>query len=373
MNNSQSQKALGYFESQLTLSRQINSLNKIAYSLRVIGNCLSDMGKIEKALEKYQESLTLAKKIGNMEASARSLGDISMYFLRKRDFTNSVKSLQEAKKFSTNVTSNYLSVWLMINEARIYVEKGEVKKGVNIYQEAINISLRYKDRQLMSVVYNQVAELSSQIGNPQSAIRYMLEFIGFIEETPNIHEIAQGYMKLAFYYNQLREYQSCKIMYEKALYLASQINDVILIGHIKNGLGGYYTEIGELHKAKPAIEEAINLAKKTGNVGLKGESYYYYSQMFIKEKCWYEGLKQAQKSYEICNRIGNPERICNAAINIGICYEGVDDKLKANECFEISERVAKESYLLGLLNRIAEYYDRDNIISFLRNELHSRS
>ena len=373
MNNSAPQKALEYFESQLAIGRQINAVKKVAHSLRVIGNCLSQIGKSEKAFAKYQESFFIAKKIGDFDASARSLGDISMYFLRKRDFTNSIKSLQEAKKFSTNVTSHYLSVWLMINEARIHVEKGEVKRGINIYQEAINISSRYKDGSLMSVVYNQVAELSSQMGNPQSAIKYMLDFINFIERTPNNHEIAQSYMKLAFYYNQLRDYQSCKKMYDKAFYLASKIDDVILMGHIKNGLGGYYTEIGDIHKAKPAIEEAINLAKKTGNVGLAGESYYYYSLMFIKQNAWNEGLEQARKSYEIWTRIGNPERICYAALNIGICYDKLEDKIMANEYFEISERIAKESYLLGLLNKIAEHYDRVNIIGFLKNELKSRS
>ena len=106
---------------------------------------------------------------------------------------------------------------------------------------------------------------------------------------------------------------------------------------------------------------------------IAGESYYYYSLMFIKQNSWNEGLEQARKSYEIWTRIWNPERICYAALNIGICYDKLEDKIKANEYFEISERIAKESYLLGLLNKIAEHYDRVNITSFLRNELNSRS
>lgn len=362
-------KAMEYFEKELYISRQINSSKMIAYSLRLIGNCLSQMGKLKESFTKYQESLSIAKRIGDIESSARAVGDISMYFLNIRDFRSSIINLNEAKKLAESVTSPYLSVWLMVNEARIYAENGEAKKAEKIHNQAINISMQVRNRYLMSLVYHDAADRSMKLGNPKNAIKYMLEFIDFIKETPNKHEIANSYMKLAFYYSQMRDYDNSKKTYEKSMQLALQINDAILIGHINNGLGGCYIELGDLQNARIVLDKAVSIFKQTNNLGLEAETHYYRSLMFIKESSWDLGLDEAKKSYEISIKVGNPERISFAALNIGICSEKLGDFISSKEFFTSAEKTAKELNLLGLLYRISEFYDRGRIVSDLRKIL----
>ncbi len=353
---------------QITFEIYLDIINEFNFKERALNffksfkekNCsiLSSISEIYLYLndyENFRKYLSLAKKCKAKEKN------ISIFLLECQDlaFKNKFKEaiekikneleFYEKKKDYNNLAYLHLLLGTFYHLKYKYtLSHVEFQKSLNYCEKTLNIFLK-------NSILSSLANYYINIGYYLNAEKVLKKLLKNIQLSGGMVSQIEAYMKLAFLYENLGNYDKAYSYYYKALNLSIQLRDklyylVILshLGDIELNVGNYleakkyyelamkhkqiiklfqlepsfYASLGEIYeglgdkkKAEKYYKMGVEFSKKNKN--LEGLAYLYFdlSIFYGKEKSR-ESIKYALKAYELYKKMELPDNQKRAILSI---------------------------------------------------------
>ena len=287
--------------------------------------------------------------------------------LRKGGIDEAMKLLKQAEEIAD---TNEKKARVMRGIARINIINGDLYRGENLLQKALEILRDSEDRDVITQIYTSLVDLYHRMGNADAVNRYMERGKPFAEEAEN--EIKFGFYNVC----AIASFDQGKMgiaqnYWEKCLEIAEKMNDHELLAISLNNIGEIYRIRGEfkkaldyykrayeysqksaeyvgmsvnllnmgdvehsrgnLDKAEEYLRKSAKLYEKHKNKERLSSSYLHLSKVLADRGKMDEALKYGKDAYALADEINSKEKMGESLMAIGYAYfkmEKYGDALK---------------------------------------------
>ncbi|MEM4293749.1 MAG: tetratricopeptide repeat protein [Thermoplasmata archaeon] len=230
---------------------------------------------------------------------------------------------------------------------------GELKKAITYYEEAIKNTREEKDR---AELYIKMSEACYEIGDAERALALLESARNIFEGINSRDGLARLLIAQAMFYSEIGELERAREGFEKSMELCTELDEKIL-GDCCYGMGRLFIDLGELDKAEEYLSRALEIRQRYNQK--EGVADVYNGLAIIAHD---KGeLERSLHYYEIARRIyeelGDLIGICRVNNNLAVLRVQRGEMEKAMELYqkniEISERTGDLSMLMFAYRNIA--------------------
>ena len=204
---------------------------------------------------------------------------------------------------------------------------------------------------LLSAVYNAQAQLYLVRGEYNIAQSYIIQSKKVPNSLPETHNenIRRLNIEGLIHYYQA-DYTSALPLFFERLELGEQIGDKQIQVRSLNNIGICYERLKEYDKTTTYYLQAIQLLEQ-GNLEELSEAQLRYMMaslqsntgaIFNLQQKYDQAIIQLEPAYEAANSLGQQRLRCDAALNLGRAYTGLNQSNKANVYFNEALSVANK-------------------------------
>ncbi|CCH54844.1 unnamed protein product [Fibrisoma limi BUZ 3] len=253
-----------YYEAALPLFAQTKQRERMATTLKVLGDLNSIKQNYIEALQQLKRALIIYEEINypDLQGVYDLLGDVSNHL---GDFQNGLKYGLLALKTAVMRKDTSLQLCTIYNRLGItYYKLRDYNLARNSYEKALSIARRYKDTLSVNYVGVNLLEAYKLLGNSRSSI-LLLKLLSTDFPPKGIEEKIRLTSYYLHYYQQTRNYPQaqlyCNQLVDQFSQLPSKVNNSFLIG-CKYAIR-FYLATGQLKRAQQLINEYQISAKQT--------------------------------------------------------------------------------------------------------------
>ncbi|MEZ4829856.1 MAG: tetratricopeptide repeat protein [Bacteroidia bacterium] len=177
----------------------------------------------------------------------------------------------------------------------------------------------------------------------------------------NLHLLATLYTRQGKIYSQLSEYKNAEKAFEQALDIARETGNRQLEATVLAELGDVYYYIGDYRGAREYGEKGLLIAREIGDKSGEGRTLNNIGQTYSARGDYKTAFKYLEDSLRISREIGNKSGQGMTFNNIGEIYYDQGDYETALQYLEQSLRLSREigekSGEGRILNNISQIYD----------------
>ncbi|MBA3664131.1 MAG: tetratricopeptide repeat protein [Bacteroidetes bacterium] len=181
-------KALGYYEKELALARQIDNKSLEAEALYLSAAMYGSMGNLDKELEYEETALKMYREESNYKMQALILGNLSNNYADRKDYRKAIQYCEKAIEL-------YLLTGQLNNRAPTYRSLGDYhyklgnpKLALEYYKKAMDAALKIETKQLLNraEITQSMAFAYSGLGDFKTAFNLILEHRKLNDSLTNI-------------------------------------------------------------------------------------------------------------------------------------------------------------------------------------------
>jgi tetratricopeptide (TPR) repeat protein len=260
--------SLIYFNRAVMLSANSKDLDKFSYiANQGIGTVYYDKGDYDEALIYYDKAIAELPQALQKDYIALALNNKGRVFKRSGMLEKAQQSFIEALKYADLNEDNNMRAIILTNLGIINRGLNQHQKALSYYDQALEYLIMLNDSYGIGNIYQNKANLYSDLQEQRQALKYNFLAKEIIEKT-NYKSINYATLlnNIGLSYCYLNEMDSALIYINQALDLSTIIDDTYGIADTKISLGLVYIEKQNYVVAKTNIREGINIAKKIGAV-----------------------------------------------------------------------------------------------------------
>lgn len=210
------EKALGYAQEALRVSKHLQNVYAEGYALNMIGYVYDFQSEFDKATEYYLKSLKIKESIQDLSGIAASYQNLGVVAYFQGENTQALDYYQKARALREQLQDQEGIAAVLNNLGMLYRKEAR-------YEEAL-------------AVYKQALRIKKELGRPPASLAATLHNIGITYQYQKDYRTARKYLEESLFFEQ------------KA-------------GHCY-GIVGSWTALGELALVEGAIEDAQALLYK---------------------------------------------------------------------------------------------------------------
>jgi class 3 adenylate cyclase/tetratricopeptide (TPR) repeat protein len=302
------QEALAHYGRALALCERLGKAVAPATLMTIHsgkGAVLFVMGEFLPSVEAYQCMLEAARQLGDRAKEAEALYRIGFGFLYAHEFEKALEYAEQAKMLASEIASKSILAASIFVTGQVYEVTGKLSEAARLWEESLRVSREAGDKGIEGLSLNWLGFLNNWMGEYEQA----LHLHGQAFTIGHMHNFQYLLLWLFWMRGLARcgkgEYEAALVSLKDALELSERLGNKAVKCRVLNTLGWVY---GELYNLEPAIR---------------------YNQ---------EGAEAAYK-------IGDPEIIRNAEINLGDNYLHLGDIEQAQQYLE---KVYRDSQRRGV-------------------------
>lgn len=261
--------------------------------------------------------------------------------------------LKSLKKQDEKAVLNFLTD-AYNDKAYIIGESGNKKEAISVFNKAIEIAIKTKDKRRLLNCYNNIGHVYSVQGNIPIALKYTFLSLKIADEINDLEGIAIAYGNLGVIYDQQNDIEKSTEYYLKSLALQKKTGDKSGIATAYNNLGFVYNKKNDYEKAiyyyslanqiYSEIEEYDGISASYSNIGS-----IYFAQNDTKNAILY-----FNKALEIDKKINNPRGIAHSYASLGRIYKSEKNLKLSKQYFEKALKLALESGVSEVIQTSSE-------------------
>jgi LPXTG-motif cell wall-anchored protein len=155
--------ALSFYEQAFEIDKKNKSAKIYTITLHNIANVLTFLGQHKLAMVKFEEVLSLKKKRGNKVSIAKSEMGIGILAFEMKDYSKSVKHLNNSSKIYEDLNTLYELISINIYLAKSYNKLNQKTKAYN----ALDASYSLRDSLFYSVGNKEIEEIEAKYETEQ--------------------------------------------------------------------------------------------------------------------------------------------------------------------------------------------------------------
>lgn len=298
------QEALKAIEKGLK-KKDISKENELSFLIHR-GYALFFLGKIQESLQLSEMALKESEIFDNTSLilSALIIQVLNLRFMGR--FDEAVELSEKGLEIVSTVTNlpakeiAKRKAQLLIWKAETIFQLGDIKKSLELTEEALTLALKSDYKVAISMAYGKIGLYHLWLDDKKKYEEYNIKSLEVATELGNKFLIALNYFRLANIKNQKREYQEALDLFEEAFALSKEIGSTLLLASY-TGLGGIYRAMFQLDKALECYQEALKYTTSGPYVDYAYIGLIYFWKYEL-EKAQEYLLKSMKNSEEVNER-----------------------------------------------------------------------
>ncbi|MHA2203448.1 MAG: tetratricopeptide repeat protein [Candidatus Hodarchaeales archaeon] len=224
-------RALTYFNQNLSQYEEIGNKERIAVTLNNIGNVYQDRGDFDNALEYFTQSHKYFEEIGNKQNIAVTLSNISLIYWHIGDLDQALVSSQQVLTVYKEIGNPQFIASCLNIIGSIYLLKGDLSQALTFFQQSFTLNEEIGNTSDIAMSLNNIGEIYQLKGETEQALTYHKRSLTLREEIGNIQDIAMSLHNIGTNYVQKGDYIQALDNLEQSLKLNEEIGNNYYISH----------------------------------------------------------------------------------------------------------------------------------------------
>jgi signal transduction histidine kinase len=243
--------SLIYARHALRRAEELSDTQRIAKSMKMVGNAWYLLGNYAESMEFYFSSLKLFEQLADSIEIGKLYNNLGVIYLRTSDYNKGLEYFTIALRIQQNCGNMDMVAGIQNNIGAIYHEKKEYDKAHEYFLSAYEIHREQGDRRQMAISLNNLGEVSNYQGNYAQALDY----------------------------------------YEESMNISSEINDLGMLATLHANLGDIYLKTGQYELAESYLKSGLDLSAEIHELSVKKEIYLMLSELYSKRSDYRKALE----------------------------------------------------------------------------------
>ncbi|MFK7921787.1 MAG: tetratricopeptide repeat protein [Bacteroidia bacterium] len=249
-----------------------------------ISNIFDALGELDSALYYNQLALTLYTELERPIYEAIAFNNSAIIYERKGNYTRAIEEYLKALAIFEEKEYIAGSAAVYANLGVIYLRQQSYEEAITHCQHSLRLKREIGDTYGIAINLNTLAEVYLSLEQIDSAIHYSQESLAINTQIEDPKGEATSHSQLGRIYLQDQQFREAEIHLLKGYKLSQSVGDQILQGNTAIKLAQIRQRSGDSDQAYSYLEEALQLAKKTGGRELLREAYAAFYQYYRAKK-----------------------------------------------------------------------------------------
>ncbi|MDH5780469.1 MAG: tetratricopeptide repeat protein [Candidatus Bathyarchaeota archaeon] len=290
-------KALSWAEKALELAEKLNDFEVIASSYTSLGTIFFYRGDREKAIKCLDKGLKIALDNGYMETALRAYNNLATTLPQEENERN-LEYIAKGYELAKKVGHVSMQSWIGNSLASMHLGMGNMKKAVSLVKESV--ALDRKAGNMPNLSYSLLAlGLGYQVlGEWDKSEQCYKEALTISRKIKEFQLIGGSYGSLGWLYYDKEQYAKARESLEKAHEVFEEVGAKSL--QIQNSvlLISTYIELGEIGKVKNLFDNLRKFALETKDKQLIATTDAIRGKQFRVQKKWEESIEYFEKALQ---------------------------------------------------------------------------
>lgn len=288
---------------------------------------------IDSASFYAKKLLELSKN--NFDFSSRAYNTLANCELVKNNLDAAIKNYNKAIEFSTNGKLTFNQAVYSASVAQIYLNKGEIKKAIEKYNQSLTLLLKEKDKKKsqfhIATVYGGLGDSYNFLGLYDIALQNLYKSLSINRKINDPISIAINYNSIASIYNNLNQIDKSKSYNLKALSEFNKVDYPLGKGTVLLNLSENYFKLNQIEISLKNLEVAKNIILKSGTGYNLGNIYQLYGEINIKKEKFKDAIDYFNKAIKIHKKSGATMFYAQSLVGLGNCFFNLNQNSTAKE------------------------------------------
>ncbi|UOE47906.1 tetratricopeptide repeat protein [Mucilaginibacter sp. SMC90] len=194
---SEYKKALGLRLNALKLFGELKNNKAIGSLYNNIGVTYLYLADYPEALAYYFKALGIAQIMGDPNAQAQALMNIGLVYKKLGNYRNTFAYYQKSLKLYRQLGDQQQLAGMYANLATAYDEQGQQQKALELYNQALAISRQIKYKRGEASNLTNIGIVYGNLGVYSTAFHYLQQALGLYQQSPDYNSMSVIYNELA--------------------------------------------------------------------------------------------------------------------------------------------------------------------------------
>jgi tetratricopeptide (TPR) repeat protein len=236
--------------------------NRVGQLLGTVGNAYANLSQVERAIGYLEQWLAITRAIGDPWGEGAALGNLGAAFKNLGEVERAIGYHEQHQAIATAIGDRRGHGAALSNLGLAYQLLGEVEQAIGSYERALEIHREIGDRTSEGATLGNLGNAYAQLGKVERAIDYNGQALAIARAIGNRQGEGNVLGNLGLAYASLGETEQAIGYHEQALEIAREIGDRRGEGNALGNLGLTYADLGEVERAIGLLEQALRIGQE---------------------------------------------------------------------------------------------------------------
>ncbi len=276
-------QALGYLQSSLHLSEQINDKAGIAKSLGNIGSVHFSLSDYTQALEYSGKALSIAEEVGSKSGVATILGNIGLVHKKLADYPQALEYYGKALSIDEELGNKSGVARHLGNIGSVHWKLSDYPKALEYYSKALSIDEELGNKSGVAIRLGNIGIVHSNLGDCLKALECYGKALSIDEELGNKSGVARHLGNIGVVHKDLGDYSKALEYLGKALIVDEELGNLAGVARHLGNIGRVHMKLIDYTKAQKYLERGMSLHSELGERSEVGELNGALGELYASE------------------------------------------------------------------------------------------
>lgn len=258
--------AVEYVERSLDIARSIGDTNREAACQHELGAIEVSRANYPAAREQFQASYALHRELGDCRTESMVLISLGVAAMKIGDFDAAETRYEEALDLAREVDIPVMEVSALQAYSSFHCKRGDLEAATALIDRGLDLARDLGQRRTEANFLHQTGRLAVQRGRYETALGYLNESMDIADESGYTSWKCSNLNALGITYRRTGDPQRAREAHERVLDLEAAGSEEAI--HALRELADLDREDGRLDEARRRLADALEKAKRTGDVAL---------------------------------------------------------------------------------------------------------
>jgi CHAT domain-containing protein/Tfp pilus assembly protein PilF len=257
-------EAIAQYEISLQLWSELKEQQRQANTLWGIGRSYYDLGEVNKALDYWNQELTLRHALGNPNEEGNVLGSIATAYTKLGNREKSLEYFRQSLEKVRAAGDKTNEGLVLANIGTAYFGIGQIQMALDYFQQALPLEHGVGSPAAEAATLGNIGTVYSVLGEPETALDFYRRGLKLELDASDLNGQAAALSTIASLYWQLGEWDHALESQKSALEAIKKAGDKSTEAIILNNMGTTYRDLGQLDLALKYHQDALPILHEAG-------------------------------------------------------------------------------------------------------------
>lgn len=339
-----------------------------------LGDAYLNRGDYDVALNNFKRALVIHESLNDQKSAARDYNSIGYAYEKKGNFYEALKILKKAIKIEEdNLDKEALAIGYN-NLGLAYWNQSEFANALEYFFKALKLFEEIGKPDRIAKCYNNIGNISVSQGNYQAALKYYFLSLKTAEKLQNKTDLGYIYNNIGMVYVQEKKIAPAVQFFQKSLRICEEIGDKEGIATSYLNIGSILQDEGKLEEANGNYFKALEIYESIGDDAGAIYAHLALGDIGMLNKDRSQALIHFDQALELAKKTGNKEEEKNSYQRLTRIYEQQKNYQKAYEYQQLYLTIndslynSEKSELITEMSTKYETEKKDKEISLLNKD-----